>query len=68
MLKHLPPAFRNAVSGHGMFAMLPLTPEQVDELKLKHRVFLTRDGRINIAGIPYKRIEELCKKITAVAG
>lgn len=68
MLQYLPKSFHNAVDGHGMFAMLPLSPEQVDELKLKHQVFLTRDGRINIAGIPHKRIEELCQKIAAVAG
>ncbi len=66
MLTHLPKRFRNSVSGNGMFAMLPLTPEQVDELKLQHQVFLTRDGRINIAGIPKKRIEELCEKIAKI--
>ncbi len=67
MLKHLPKSFYNAVNGNGMFAMLPLTGEQVDELQLKHNVFLTRDGRINIAGIPMKRIEELCQSIVKVS-
>ncbi len=67
MLKHLPASFKNSVDGNGMFAMLPLTGEQVDELQLKHNVFLTRDGRINIAGIPMKRIEELCQKIANVS-
>jgi len=66
MLQQLPPAFHNSLSGYGMFAMLPLTVEQVNKLKHEHKVFLLLDGRINIGGIPEARIGELCEKIAAV--
>ena len=62
----LPPAFQRALRGHGMFAQLPLTVAQVHALKNEHRVFMTLDGRLNIAGIPERRIEELAEKIQKV--
>ncbi len=68
MREHLPEAFYPALAGFGMFAMLPLSGEQITRLKKEHSVFLTLDGRINIAGIPLKRIEELCEKIQKVVG
>jgi len=66
MQKHLPPDFQDSLRGYGMFAMLPLSESQVIRLKKDHNVFLTLDGRINIAGIPVKRIGELCGKIMKV--
>ncbi|PIK35143.1 putative aspartate aminotransferase, mitochondrial [Apostichopus japonicus] len=35
----------------GMFCFTGLTPEQVDKMKNDHSVYLTRDGRISIAGV-----------------
>ncbi|MFA5799687.1 MAG: aminotransferase class I/II-fold pyridoxal phosphate-dependent enzyme [Candidatus Peribacteraceae bacterium] len=66
MKEHLPESLHSALAGYGMFAMLPLSGEQIIRLKEEHNVFLTLDGRINIAGIPLKRIEELCEKIMKV--
>ncbi len=63
---NLPPEMRRAVDGHGMFAMLPLLPAQIDTLEREHSVFMTRDGRINIAGIPLKRIPELADRIRSI--
>ena len=68
MLGHLPKTFTNALLGHGMFAMLPLSPGQIGRLKREHKVFFTGDGRINIAGIPLARVEEMCEKIVRVTG
>lgn len=65
---HFTGAFKNAINGTGMFALLPLKSDQVARLKTEHKVFLTGDGRINIAGIPLKRIEELARAIAAVIG
>lgn len=62
----LPSNFAACLAGHGMFAMLPLTPEHVNRLKVEHKVFLPLDGRINIAGIPERRIGELCGKVMKV--
>ncbi len=66
LTKNLPEQFQIALHGYGMFAMLPLTQGQVQRLKTEHQVYLPMDGRLNIAGIPEKRIEELAEKILKV--
>ena len=35
----------------GMFAMLPVSPAAVDELRGKHGIYMASNGRINIAGL-----------------
>eukprot|EP00761_Pharyngomonas_kirbyi_P006084 gb/GECH01006090.1/.p1 GENE.gb/GECH01006090.1/~~gb/GECH01006090.1/.p1 ORF type:complete len:434 (+),score=102.63 gb/GECH01006090.1/:1-1302(+) len=50
----------------GMFAFSGLTPEQVDELREKHHVYMTRDGRISISGINPSNLEYLGKTIHEV--
>ncbi len=67
MIDALPPAFKNSLDGNGMFAMLPLSAGQIERLKTEHKVFLTGDARINIAGIPMAKIEALARAIAAVA-
>ncbi len=62
----LPAACRRSVDGHGMFAMLPLSQPQIQTLQTEHQVFMTFDGRVNIAGIPLKRMEEFAAKVTLV--
>ena len=47
----------------GMFAYTGLTPEQVAKLTSKHHVYLTKDGRISMAGISSKNVEYLAKAI-----
>lgn len=64
--ENLPDSFHASLQGYGMFAMLPLTSEQVVRLKTEERVFFPLDGRINIAGIPERRIGELGEKILNV--
>ncbi len=64
----LPERFHPSLAGFGMFAMLPLTLEQIKTLRTDHKVFFTDDGRINIAGIPVDRMAELCEKIQKVCG
>ncbi len=64
--KHLPDDLASAVKGNGMFAMLALSKEEITALKTEHKVFLTGDGRINVAGIPMQRLEEFCEKISLV--
>lgn len=50
----------------GMFCYSGLTPEQVDKLAAEHHVYLTRNGRISIAGISSNNVEYLAKAIHAV--
>lgn len=52
----------------GMFSMLPLTAEQVLDLRLRYAVYGTTSGRINIAGIPGHRIPRLAQAVAAVLG
>ena len=37
--------------GNGMFAMLPLSREQIDALKREHGIYMAGSGRINVAGL-----------------
>ncbi|KYR01536.1 aspartate aminotransferase [Tieghemostelium lacteum] len=50
----------------GMFCYTGLTPEQVDRLASEFHIYLTRNGRISIAGINSKNVEYLAKAIHAV--
>ncbi|KAI9136847.1 aspartate aminotransferase [Paraphysoderma sedebokerense] len=50
----------------GMFCYSGLTPEEVDALKSKHSVYLTRDGRISIAGISSHNVKYLAQAIHEV--
>ncbi|KAJ3236963.1 aspartate transaminase aat1 [Chytriomyces hyalinus] len=50
----------------GMFCFTGLTPEQVDRLKNEFSVYLTRDGRISIAGITSGNVKYLAEAIHAV--
>ncbi|MCP9956575.1 amino acid aminotransferase [Streptomyces sudanensis] len=50
----------------GMFAGLPLSPEQMAALRRDHAVYGTAGGRINIAGLPSDRVDRLAGAIAAV--
>ncbi|MEU9147198.1 aromatic amino acid transaminase [Streptomyces sp. NPDC048349] len=50
----------------GMFSMLPLTAQQMLDLRVRHAVYGTTSGRINIAGIPAHRIPRLAQAVAAV--
>ena len=65
LIAALPERFTQSLQGNGMFAQLPLSAAEVLALQ-EHNVFLTPDGRINIAGIPVGRMEELGGKIKRV--
>lgn len=47
----------------GMFCFTGMTPEQVDNITAKHSVYLTRDGRISVAGITSKNVGHLAMAI-----
>jgi len=50
----------------GMFCYSGLTPEQVDRLASEFHIYLTRNGRISIAGVTSKNVEYLAKAMHAV--
>jgi len=47
----------------GMFCYTGMTPEQVDNITAKHSVYLTRDGRISVAGITSSNVGHLAMAI-----
>ncbi|TPP56521.1 Aspartate aminotransferase mitochondrial [Fasciola gigantica] len=50
----------------GMFCYSGLAPEQVDRLTREYSIYLTRDGRISIAGLSSKNVEYLAHAIHQV--
>jgi len=50
----------------GMFCYSGLTPEQVDRLCTEFHIYLTRNGRISIAGISSNNVQYLAKAIHEV--
>ena len=47
----------------GMFAFLGITPEQVAKLVNDHHVYLTKDGRISVAGITEHNVQHLAASL-----
>ena len=50
----------------GMFCYSGMTPEQVDRLQSEFRIYLTRNGRISMAGVTSKNVEYLANAMHAV--
>jgi len=50
----------------GMFCYTGLKPEQVDKLTNEHHIYLTRNGRISVAGLSSRNVEYVAKAIHEV--
>ena len=50
----------------GMFAFSGMSPEMVDELAAKHHIYMTRNGRISMAGVNTKNVGRLAEAMHAV--
>ncbi|KAE8212081.1 hypothetical protein CF327_g4247 [Tilletia walkeri] len=50
----------------GMFAFLGISPEAVAKLVSEHHVYLTKDGRISVAGITDHNVKHLASSLHAV--
>jgi len=50
----------------GMFCFTGLKPEQVEKMMNEHSIYLTKDGRISVAGVTSKNVEYLAQGIHAV--
>lgn len=49
----------------GMFSRLGLSPEQVNRLREDHGIYAIGDSRINIAGLPGDRLDDVARAIVA---
>jgi aspartate aminotransferase/aromatic-amino-acid transaminase len=52
----------------GMFSLLGLPGEVVQKLKTEDAVYMINDSRINVAGIPEDRVDELADYLVRAAG
>lgn len=50
----------------GMFSFTGLTPAQVDRMAATHHVYMTRDGRVSLAGLPEARCGYLAAAMAEV--
>jgi len=57
------PALDTLRSQTGLFAMLPLTHDEVMSLRRDHAIYIADDGRINVAGLTPASIERLASAI-----
>ena len=62
------PGLERLAQQNGLFAMLPLTGEQVDTMRKDHGVYMARSGRINVAGLHDGNIDAFLDAYRAVAG
>lgn len=47
----------------GMFAYSGMTKDQVEELKAKHHIYCTADGRISMAGVTSGNVDYIANAI-----
>ena len=53
---------------NGLFAMLPVTKEEVAKLREEHGIYMAASGRINIAGLTSANLPKFIAALAAVAG
>jgi len=51
---------------NGLFATLPLSPEQIMMLRSEHSIYMAGSGRINIAGLTVDNIEKFVEAVRTV--
>jgi aromatic-amino-acid transaminase len=54
------------VRHRGMFSRTGLTPDQVRTLRDEHAIYLIEDSRMNVAGLPEQRLDEIAAAIVTV--
>ncbi|MEM7666560.1 MAG: aromatic amino acid transaminase [Pseudomonadota bacterium] len=53
---------------NGLFSVLPVSKEQVAQLRDEHGIYMAGSGRINIAGLTMGNIEKFVDAVAAVTG
>ena len=57
---------RTLADGNGLFAMLPLLPDQIAALRADHGVYMAGSGRINVAGLHEGNTDRFLQALAAV--
>jgi aspartate/tyrosine/aromatic aminotransferase len=68
LLAAIDPRLAYIARQHGMFSMLPITPEQVKQLREEHAIYMADSGRFNICGLADHEIEGFGKAVLGVMG
>lgn len=61
-----PGSWDHVVQQNGLFCFTGLTPLQVEKLILEHSIYLTSNGRINVAGLNLSNLDTFCRAVDAV--
>ncbi len=59
------PSVAGLAAHHGLFALLPLSPEQVLRLRQDHAVYMAGSGRINLAGLNGDNVQTFARALQA---
>lgn len=51
----------------GMFSRLGLSRDQVEQLRREYAIYMVGDSRVNVAGLPDDRLEDVARAIVAVS-
>ena len=52
---------------HGLFSILPLSSEQILQLREDHGIYMAGSGRVNIAGLTAGNIDKFIADLACVA-
>lgn len=58
--------WRHITDQIGMFCYTGLTPAQVDALRDTYHIYMTRDGRVSMAGVTTRNVAHLARGMHAV--
>ena len=59
-------SWNHVVNQIGMFCYSGITPEQVESMRVDKHIYMTKDGRISIAGVTSQNVEYLAQSLHAV--
>jgi aspartate aminotransferase len=58
--------WEHVTSQIGMFTFSGMTPEQVEKLRTEYHIYMTKNGRISMAGVTSKNVQYLAESMHAV--
>ena len=67
-LSSVNPLFDYIGDQKGMFSMLPVSPEQVLDLRERHAIYMADSGRFNICGLSDEQVDRFASAVLEVIG
>ena len=66
LCQKLPEHYAHLIHSRGMFGLLGINEKQIQRLREDFGLYIPANGRINIAGMPVSRIDDVAKALTAI--